>query len=48
MQSLEPKAPQAAAPLPAEKNEEPKKAAPPPKAPTKTKKKVGAASGKKR
>ncbi|MGC1862142.1 MAG: hypothetical protein WA733_13730 [Methylocystis sp.] len=48
MQGLEPKAPQAAAPLPPEKKEEPKKAAPAPKAATKTKKKVGAASGKKR
>jgi hypothetical protein len=48
MQSLEPKAPQAAAPLPAEKKEEPKSAAPPPKAPAKTKKKVGATTGKKR
>jgi transcriptional regulator with XRE-family HTH domain len=48
MQGLEPKAPQAAAPLPPEKKEEPKKAAPAPKAATKTKKKVGATAGKKR
>ena len=48
MQSLEPKAPQAAAPLPAEKKEGPKKAAPPPKAPAKTKTKVAPAAGKKR
>jgi transcriptional regulator with XRE-family HTH domain len=48
MQSLEPKAPHAAAAEPAEKKEEPKKAAPPPKAPLRTKKKVGAAAGKKR
>jgi hypothetical protein len=48
MQSLEPKAPQAAAAEPAEKREEPKKAAPAPKAATKTKKKVGATAGKKR
>ncbi len=48
LQSVEPKAPQAAAPLPAEKKEEPKSAAPPPKAPAKTKKKVGATTGKKR
>ena len=48
MQGLEPKAPQAAAPEPAEKREEPKKAAPAPKAATKTKKKVGATAGKKR
>ena len=48
MQGLEPKAPQAAAPLPAEKKEGPKKAAPAPKAATKTKKKVGATAGKKR
>ena len=48
MQSFEPKAAQAAAPEPAEKKEEPKKAVPPPKAPAKTKKKVGAATGKKR
>ena len=48
MQSIEPKAPQAAAAEPAEKKEEPKKAAPAPKAATKTKKKVGATAGKKR
>jgi transcriptional regulator with XRE-family HTH domain len=48
MQGSEPKAPQAAAPLPVEKKEEPKKAAPAPKAPAKTKKKAGAAAGKKR
>jgi transcriptional regulator with XRE-family HTH domain len=48
MQSIEPKAPNAAAPEPAEKREEPKKAAPAPKAATKTKKKVGATAGKKR
>lgn len=48
MQSIEPKAPQSAAAEPAEKKEELKKAAPAPKAPAKTKKKVGAASGKKR
>ena len=48
MQSIEPKAPNAAAPEPAEKREEPKKAAPPPKAPLRTKKKVGATAGKKR
>jgi len=48
MQSLEPKAPQAAAAEPAEKKEEPKKAAPAPKAPLRTKKKVGATAGKKR
>ena len=48
MQSIEPKAPNAAAPEPAEKREEPKKAAPAPKAATKTKKKVGAIAGKKR
>jgi transcriptional regulator with XRE-family HTH domain len=48
MQSFEPKAAQAAAPEPAEKKEEPKKAVPPPKAPAKTKKKVGATTGKKR
>jgi transcriptional regulator with XRE-family HTH domain len=48
MQSFEPKAAQAAAPEPAEKKEELKKAAPPPKAPAKTKKKVGATTGKKR
>ena len=41
-------APQAAAPLPAEKKEGPKKAAPPPKAPAKTKTKVAPAAGKKR
>jgi hypothetical protein len=48
LQSVEPKAPQAAAPLPAEKKEEPKKAAPAPRAPAKTKKKAGATAGKKR
>ena len=48
MQSLEPKAPQAAAPEPVEKKEEPKRAAPAPKAPAKTKKKAGATAGKKR
>jgi transcriptional regulator with XRE-family HTH domain len=48
MRSLEPKAPHAAAAEPAEKKEEPKKAAPAPKAATKTKKKVGATAGKKR
>jgi len=48
MQSLEPKAPQAAPAEPAEKKEEPKKAAPPPKAPLRTKKKAGAPPGKKR
>jgi transcriptional regulator with XRE-family HTH domain len=48
MQSFEPKAAQPAAPEPAEKKEEPKKVAAPPKAPAKTKKKVGAATGKKR
>jgi len=48
MQSLEPKAPQSAVAEPAEKKEEPKKAAPAPKAPLRTKKKVGAAAGKKR
>ena len=47
MQSIEPKAPQAAAAEPAEK-EEPKKATPAPKAPLRTKKKVGATAGKKR
>ena len=48
LQSVEPKAPQAAAPLPAEKKEELMKAAPAPKAPAKTKKKAGATAGKKR
>ena len=48
MQSIEPKAPQSAAAEPAEKKEEPKRAAPPPKGPAKTKKKVGATTGKKR
>ena len=48
MQSIEPKAPNAAAPEPAEKREEPKKAAPAPKAPLRTKKKAGATAGKKR
>ncbi len=48
LQSVEPKAPQAAAPLPAEKKEELRKAAPAPKAPAKTKKKAGATAGKKR
>ncbi|MGA8171473.1 MAG: hypothetical protein WB816_11695 [Methylocystis sp.] len=48
LQSVEPKAPQAAAPLPAEKKEEPKKAAPAPRAPAKTKKRAGATAGKKR
>jgi len=48
MQSLEPKAPQAATAEPAEKKEEPKKAAPAPRAPAKTKKKAGATAGKKR
>lgn len=48
LQSIEPKAPQAAAPLPAEKKEELRRAAPAPKAPAKTKKKAGATAGKKR
>ena len=48
LQSIEPKAPQAAAPLPAEKKEELRRAAPAPKAPAKTKKKVGTTAGKKR
>ncbi len=48
LQSIEPKARQAAAPLPAEKKEEPKKAAPAPRAPAKSKKKAGATAGKKR
>ena len=48
LQSIEPKAPETAAPPPAEKKEEPKKAAPAPKAPAKTKKKAGATAGKKR
>jgi len=48
MQSFEPKAAQAAAPEAAEKKEEPKKTVAPPKAPAKTKKKVGATTGKKR
>ncbi len=48
MQSLEPKAPQAAAAETVERKEEPKKAAPPPKAPLRTKNKAGAPAGKKR
>ncbi len=48
LQSVEPKAPQAAVPLPAEKKEELRRAAPAPKAPAKTKKKAGATAGKKR
>jgi transcriptional regulator with XRE-family HTH domain len=53
LQSLEPKAPEAATPAPVAKKEEPKndvpkKAAPAPKAPAKTKKTAGATAGKKR